>query len=144
MVLNKFAEKTEENTSCSIQFLYSLMLCHLITWKPLNWFWWNFIFEIFAQREMWRNGHSMHIVLIHCNFKLKNEGTKIMQLNMFYWTLLVFDWYINMKTLPVVLPTLNASDLGSVQMWYVMNYLATRVFLVLHNLPATLTICIVA
>jgi len=24
MVLNKFAEKTEENTQCSVQFLYSL------------------------------------------------------------------------------------------------------------------------
>ena len=49
-----------------------------------------------------------------------------------------------MKTLPVVLPTLNALDFGSVQMWYVMNYLATRIFLVLHNLPATLAICVVA
>jgi len=44
----------------------------------------------------------------------------------------------------VVLPTLNAFDFGSIQMWYVMNYLATGIFLILHDLPAALTICVVA
>jgi len=32
-----------------------------------------------------------HYFIIHFNFTMKNEGTKIKQLNMFYLTLLVFD-----------------------------------------------------
>lgn len=150
MVLNKLAEKNR-NILCSVPFLYIFkdkkkfcaVLSHILKTTGL------ILLKFYIQDPCIMRECDITVMLrtyfiTHFNFTMKNEGTQIMQLNMFYLTLLIFDWYIKVKTLPVVLSTLNALDFGSIQMWYVMNNLAARIFLILHNLPATLAICIVS
>jgi hypothetical protein len=66
----------------------------------------------------------------------------------FYSTCLVSskntNFSVHQNMLPVVLTAFNALDSGSIQMWDVMNNVAARILLFLHNLPAALAVCIVA